>query len=296
NLANIRFDEDDIAEHVDTRIAQYRQADDNYGGSYRSPSLGDHIMPFDPSLFPSEEVLYWRHAILSPWPGCDVFGVVLKVSPARRMARAAPPGRPGQPGPPASPWDRGPSVKPLGNISPLPPPPGMFIQCACAKSLLDDAVAGFQATRDEELLRVDEQTEESLALARRNLLLVGVVTFLATVFGGFWLVHLGLSPLRKLSHAVSRISAKDFRLPLAELRVPREVEPIVARLNETLDMLKRAFTREKQAAADISHDLRTPLAVLLTTIEVTLRKSRSPEDYREALEECRASAQQMNQL
>src|SRR5262245_10226051 len=82
NLANIRFDEDDIAEHVDTRIAQYRQADDNYGGSYRSPSLGDHIMPFDPSLFPSEEVLYWRHDILSPGPGCDVLRVVLKVSPA----------------------------------------------------------------------------------------------------------------------------------------------------------------------------------------------------------------------
>src|SRR5439155_16713987 len=81
-----------------------------------------------------------------------------------------------------------------------------------------------------------------------------------------------------------------------ERRVPREVEPIVARLNETLDMLKRAFTREKQAAADISHDLRTPLAALLTTIDVTLRKPRAPEAYREALEECRSSAQQMNQL
>jgi signal transduction histidine kinase len=63
-----------------------------------------------------------------------------------------------------------------------------------------------------------------------------------------------------------------------------------------LDQLKRAFAREKQAAADISHELRTPLTALLTTIEVGLRKSRTPEEYRELLEECRASGQQMSQL
>jgi signal transduction histidine kinase len=81
-----------------------------------------------------------------------------------------------------------------------------------------------------------------------------------------------------------------------ERRMPRELQPIVERLTETLDQLKRAFTREKQAAADISHELRTPLAALMTTIDVTLRKARSSEEYREVLEECRASGQQMNHL
>lgn len=294
SLSRIKFDEDDIAEHIDTRVAQYRQADDNWGGAYRSLSLGSHIMPFDPSSFPSEEVLYWRHDILSPGPGQDVLRVILKVSPTRRMTRAAPPSRPGQPGPLGA-GERGPSVKPLGNLVPLPPP-GMFIQCACDKSQLDEAVAGFQAKRDEELLRVNEQADESLAASRRNLLLIGVVTFIATVFGGFWLVRLGLSPLHKLSVAVSRVSAKDFRLQVEEHRLPHELKPIVGRLTETLDQLKRVFTREKQAAADISHELRTPLAALLTTIDVTLRKPRSSEHYREALEECRASGQQMNML
>jgi heavy metal sensor kinase len=172
----------------------------------------------------------------------------------------------------------------------------LFIQCACDLSLLDDKVADSRAKRDAELLRVDEQTDESLAASRRNLLLISLATFLATVFGGFWLVRLGLSPLHKLSVAVGRISAKDFRLPFEDRRLPQELKPIVGRLTETLDQLKRVFTREKQAAADISHELRTPLAALLTTIDVTLRKPRSSEHYRETLEECRASGQQMNLL
>jgi heavy metal sensor kinase len=283
----IKFDEADLAIHLDTQIAQYRQANDNWAETYRSPSLEDHILPFDPSVFQSDQPIDWRHDVLSPGPGRDVLRVILKVARPGRWSRSGIP-----PGPPPN---RMRSVIPL---SPMPPlaPGGLFIQCACDKSLLDNAVAEFQARRDEELARVDEQTEESLASSRRNLLLIGLATFIATVFGGFVLVRHGLSPLRKLSVAVSRVSAKDFRLPFEDRRLPSELQPIVSRLTETLDQLKRAFTREKQAAADISHELRTPLAALLTTIDVTLRKARSPEEYREVLEECRASGQQMNHL
>jgi signal transduction histidine kinase len=102
--------------------------------------------------------------------------------------------------------------------------------------------------------------------------------------------------LRRLSYAVSRVSVKDFRLPLDDRPLPLELRPIVERLTNTLDLLKRAFAREKQAAADISHELRTPLAALLTTTEFALRKPRSVEHYRELLGDVHASAQQMNQI
>jgi signal transduction histidine kinase len=78
--------------------------------------------------------------------------------------------------------------------------------------------------------------------------------------------------------------------------MPSELRPIVERLTQTLDLLKRAFAREKQAAADISHELRTPLAALLTTIDVALRKNRSAEEYREMLSDCRATGKQITQL
>src|SRR5262249_17268282 len=141
-----------------------------------------------------------------------------------------------------------------------------------------------------------DESAATLSTLRNWLLLIGLTTFAATVAGGVWLVRLGLSPLQRLSLALSRVSVKDFRLPFEEKRLPRELRPIGERLTQTLDLLKRTFAREKQAAADISHELRTPLAALLTTIEVALRKPRSTEEYRELLTDCHTTGLQMNQL
>jgi signal transduction histidine kinase len=92
------------------------------------------------------------------------------------------------------------------------------------------------------------------------------------------------------------VSSKNFHLPLDAEKLPPELQPIAARLVEVLEHLQKAFAREKQAAADISHELRTPLAALMTTLEVGLKKSRSLDEYREILDECRASGQHMYQL
>src|SRR5262249_29143876 len=78
-------------------------------------------------------------------------------------------------------------------------------------------------------------------------------------------------------------------------KLPSELLPIVERLTQTLDQLHGAFTREKQATADISHELRTPLAALLTTTEVALRKPRPAEEYRQLLADCRSIGQQLSQ-
>jgi signal transduction histidine kinase len=102
--------------------------------------------------------------------------------------------------------------------------------------------------------------------------------------------------LRRLSEAVSHVSEKDIELHYDGPPPPREVEPIIERLKQTLKMLQHAFDREKQATSDISHELRTPLAAMLTTLEVSLRKPRSAEEYRETLAECRDLVKQMTQL
>jgi signal transduction histidine kinase len=101
--------------------------------------------------------------------------------------------------------------------------------------------------------------------------------------------------LQRLSEAVSRVSPRDFRLPI-EPNLPAELKPIVQQLTAALAMLERAFAREKQATADISHELRTPLAALLATIDLALRKPRTADQYREMLLDCRLSAQQLHQI
>jgi heavy metal sensor kinase len=123
-----------------------------------------------------------------------------------------------------------------------------------------------------------------------------MLTFAATCLGGFWLVRSGLAPLQHITQAVSNVSEKDFHLRIDRKEVPLELVSVVEKLDQTLHSLGEAFAREKQAAADISHDLRTPISALLATTQVALRKSRTPREYQQALETCQDIGQQLNQL
>jgi heavy metal sensor kinase len=178
-----------------------------------------------------------------------------------------------------------------------PPPrffaPTIFVQYASDTGEQDRELQALESRLQSDLANLERESRHALASLRLRLFGVGLVTFAGVVIGGFWLVRHGLAPLDRLSDAVSRVSPKDFRLPVNQAKLPRELQPIARRMSETLEQLKRVFAREKQAAADISHDLRTPLAAILATIDVGLKKPRPAEEYRELLEECRTSAQHM---
>jgi signal transduction histidine kinase len=172
----------------------------------------------------------------------------------------------------------------------------VFVHAARPRDVLDDRLAADAAARDEELQQVHRETRDELHQLRTRLAGIAAGSFLALVVGGWLIVARGLAPVRTLSEAVSRVSEKDFALPVAGADLSVELAPIHARLTQTLDQLRAAFAREKEAVADISHELRTPIASLLATIDVTLRKPRTPEQYRTTLEDCRGIAKQLGQL
>jgi heavy metal sensor kinase len=178
----------------------------------------------------------------------------------------------------------------------FPQPAALIIQCGAAPGELDDVLADLAEQRDRELASLRAETEAALTQHRRRLLWISGLTFVATALGSLLLVWLGLTPLSRMSEAVSKVSPRNFALDLDASRLPHELRPIAERLGTTLALLKRAFAREKQATADISHELRTPLAALMTTIELALRKPRTSEQYREFLSDCHASATQMHHI
>ncbi len=172
----------------------------------------------------------------------------------------------------------------------------VFVHAARPQAELDARLAEDAAARDEELQKVHRETRAELAQLRTRLAGIAAGSFLALVVGGWFIVARGLSPVRTLSDAVSRVSEKDFALPVTTAELSVELAPIHARITQTLDQLRAAFAREKEAVADISHELRTPIASLLATIDVSLRKPRSPDQYRTTLEDCRGIARQLGQL
>jgi heavy metal sensor kinase len=271
-------------------VADYYQIDGSWHRTCRSDSLEkeDASFPFDAQSFHNVKVYEHESDEIELRPGLTVQRVTLNAPFGRAPftwpnRNRFPPPSPG----PSRPQPARPEVQ---------PPPAMLIQCGYDTRKMTAILADLEASRKTAVAEVEERNDTTLAELRRHLFIISLATFAAVVLGVYFLVRLGLLPLQRLGNAVSKVSERDFRLQFDDSRLPSELAPIVDTLKHTLNELRMAFEREKQAAADISHELRTPVAALLTTIEVTLKKPRKPEEYREVLSDCRESGQQINQL
>jgi signal transduction histidine kinase len=168
----------------------------------------------------------------------------------------------------------------------------VFIQAATPSPSRQQLLAQYE----KNLADLAKDTSRARTSLRTQLLWISGLALAASTVGAIGLIAIGLAPLKRLSQAVRRISVKNFQLQLEGASLPRELRPIRHQLTQTLDQLRRAFAREKQSVADISHELRTPLAALLNTLEVGLRKVRSPEEYAKLLLNCQLIGEQMSEL
>ena len=120
---------------------------------------------------------------------------------------------------------------------------------------------------------------------------------LALGLGGGWLLATrALRPVEEISAAASRISAGCLSERINVADTDSELGRLAGVLNSTFARLEAAFAQQKQFTTDASHELRTPIAVLISEAQTTLARERSASDYRETVEGCLETAQQMRRL
>ena len=128
---------------------------------------------------------------------------------------------------------------------------------------------------------------------------------LAGVSVGVWLLaaalarkfcQRALAPLTRMAEAARGMGAAepDFRLP--DPATGDELHELADAFNGLLDRLHEAFARQTRFTGDASHQLRTPLAVMLGQIDVSLRRDRPPDDYRRTLSLVRDQADRLNRI
>jgi two-component system heavy metal sensor histidine kinase CusS len=115
------------------------------------------------------------------------------------------------------------------------------------------------------------------------LVLSSVGALLVTILG-YLIARLGLKPLVKLSQEAQELSPKNLsqRLQLSEL--PAELSNLGASFNGALGRLESAYQQLEVFNADVTHELRTPLANLIGQTQVALSRDRSAEQLVEVLQ------------
>jgi signal transduction histidine kinase len=109
-------------------------------------------------------------------------------------------------------------------------------------------------------------------------------------------VRHGLAPLNSMAAQIGAIRADDLTARVDATPIPTEIAPIKDCLNDLLSRLQASFQRERRFTADVAHELRTPLAGIRSTIEVTLTRARESGEYRTVLCDCLGIVQDMQAM
>lgn len=130
-----------------------------------------------------------------------------------------------------------------------------------------------------------------------GLALAGLVLIPLAALGGRLLAARALAPVEGLVREIHRLGPErlDGRLPLPTEAV-EEVAVLAGAFNALLARLEESVETMRRFTADASHEIRNPLAVLRSGVEIALRRERSPAEYQSLLRENLQEVERLQQV
>ncbi len=117
----------------------------------------------------------------------------------------------------------------------------------------------------------------------RNLFLAVCIGAVLAAALGFLIVRLAMRPLRSVIGKANDISTHRLNTRLSVHDTPTELRELGAAFNAMLDRLEDGVQRLSRFAADLAHDLRTPINTLMVETQVALSRPRENDEYQTLL-------------
>ncbi|MGF1900311.1 heavy metal sensor histidine kinase [Aliivibrio sifiae] len=111
---------------------------------------------------------------------------------------------------------------------------------------------------------------------------VGIASLLSFLYS-FMIVNMGFKPLQSLQDRIKQVQPNKLNIRLSDTSLPNELIEFAKIQNQMLERLELGFERLSDFSSDIAHELKTPLANIVTQTHVTLAQPRTPHEYQEIL-------------
>ena len=137
---------------------------------------------------------------------------------------------------------------------------------ASVRKAVGDKVVWIQA--GEDLANRDVLIDDIVADFYKNVGWITLPILLVLLIADIAIFRRALRPLRQASEIARDIGPARTNLRLPTKEMPREVRPLVSAVNSALDRLEEGFRIQLEFTADAAHELRTPLSILRTRLDL----------------------------
>ncbi|MDD4690508.1 MAG: ATP-binding protein [Eubacteriales bacterium] len=129
-----------------------------------------------------------------------------------------------------------------------------------------------------------------------NFVLTGILILIASI-GGYLIIKRAFVPVNKITDTAQTIIRSDDLSKRIDIGDGKdEISNLANTFDEMLDHIENAFEREKQFTSDASHELRTPVSVILSECEYMSECAKTDEEYKESAESVKIQAEKMAKL
>ncbi len=137
---------------------------------------------------------------------------------------------------------------------------------------------------------------KEFAALRIKLVGLDFVIILVGITVGWLLTGRAIQPIHRINETALKIASGQRNKRIDSSITDCELGQLAEVLNETFDKLDHSFDQQVKFTADASHELRTPVAAMLTQIQLALSKDREVGEYKEHLLACQSQAVHMRNL
>jgi heavy metal sensor kinase len=137
---------------------------------------------------------------------------------------------------------------------------------------------------------------DALGTLRRLIFTLVPLLLLLAAAGGWYLAHRALAPVTSMAEQARRMGADRLSARLAVVNPDDELGRLAQTFNELLDRIESAFGRMRQFFADASHEIRTPVSVIRSGVDVALTPPVSAGECQETLVAIRDQTARLSRL
>ena len=131
----------------------------------------------------------------------------------------------------------------------------------------------------------------------KSSLLITIIITVASSSMMYFFIGYALKPLQNLGEQIEDIQAKNLKHLVVSDQSSIEIEQLTNAFNEMLERLSNTFAAQRQFSANAAHELRTPLAVMCTKLEV-FEKNNNPSaaEYQETVHMIRMQTSRLSHV